>query len=211
MRTSIAQLTYSYIRNHPSIADCLERGLINYSALAREIDTDQGVESTDAVIVACRRYVAQKRSKGQQQREKRIKTLLSRSKIQVRENMAVLSIKKTPKTWESLPLLAKEVKRENGDLYVVEGEDVFTIVISSEVIPAAKSIFDRRVLSVTREVAQLSLVFGEQIKTVSGVVASVYRLLASNDINIREEWSCWTDLVVIIDEADVEKALEALS
>jgi aspartokinase len=210
MRTSIAQLTYNYIRSHPSIADCLERGLINYSALAREIDTDQGVESTDAVIVACRRYVARKRSKTLQQREKRIKNLLARSKIQVRKNMAVLTIKKTPKTWESLPQLAKEVKRENGDLYVVEGEDVFTVVISSEVIPAAKSIFDRRIISVVKEAAQLSLVFGEQIKTVSGVVAAVYRLLANNDINIREEWSCWTDLVVIIDEADVDKALEAL-
>lgn len=211
MRTSIAQLTYNYIRSHPSIADCLQRGLINYSALAREIDTDQGVDSMDAVIVACRRYVARKRSKGQQQKERRIRNLLSRAKIQVRQSMAVLTIKKTPKTWESLSSLAKEVKRENGDLYVVEGEEVFTVVISSDLISTARSIFERRIISVVKGVAQLSLVFGEQIKTVSGVVAAVYRLLASNDINIREEWSCWTDLVVIVDESDVDKALELLT
>lgn len=55
------------------------------------------------------------------------------------------------------------------------------------------------------------MIFDESLETVSGVVASVYRLFAMNDINIREEMSCWTDIMIIIDEQDIGKAMQVLS
>ena len=58
--------------------------------------------------------------------------------------------------------------------------------------------------------AQITLIFDERIETTPGVVSFVYSLLASNAVNIREEMSCWTDLLLLLDERDAARAMEVL-
>jgi len=40
---NIAKVTKSYIKKHPSIKDCIYKGVVNYSALAREIGEYHGI------------------------------------------------------------------------------------------------------------------------------------------------------------------------
>lgn len=206
MNTS--QITQKYIREHASIADCLERGLINYSSLAREICDAENMDSFDAVLVACRRYRARHRQRDSH--EKKIAQLLQRAKVRVRNKIIVVIIEKE-KALEKVLTLQKLVRRQRGDFNVIEGEETFTVITNSDYLPEAKELFEGKIKKITKQLVQVSMVFDESVETVSGVVASIYRLFAENSINIREEMSCWTDVMVVIDEADIGKAMSLLS
>ena len=205
---NVTRLTQHYIREHPSVADCLDRGLINYSALAREICGTLNVEAFDAVLIACRRYHA--RHKQQSAHERSVTTLIKNAKVRVRNKIAVAIIDKE-KMLEKALGVQKLVRKERGDFNLIEGEDVFVIVTNVEYLPVMRDVFGSAVIKVAKELVQITMVFNEKIETTSGVVSHIYRLFAENDINIREEMSCWTDVMVIIDEKDLAKAMQVLS
>jgi len=56
---NITKLTEQYIAEHPSVKDCLKKGLINYSSLTRKLCKDLNLDlkkNFDAILIACRRY-----------------------------------------------------------------------------------------------------------------------------------------------------------
>ena len=57
-KESLAEKTRVYIDAHPSIKDCVSKGLINYSSLARIIMKDLELDNEEAVMIACRRYAS---------------------------------------------------------------------------------------------------------------------------------------------------------
>ena len=57
-KESLAEKTRIYIDAHPSVKDCVSRGLINYSSLARMIMKDLELDNEEAVMIACRRYAS---------------------------------------------------------------------------------------------------------------------------------------------------------
>lgn len=61
--TKIAQLTARYIAEHPIIAECLTKDVVNYSKLARQIAGELNIRQVSAVIAACRRYASSLRKK----------------------------------------------------------------------------------------------------------------------------------------------------
>ena len=53
------EITEKYLREHPSIKDCLKNNIVNYSKLSRKIAKDLEIEketSIEAILIACRRY-----------------------------------------------------------------------------------------------------------------------------------------------------------
>jgi aspartokinase len=58
--------------------------------------------------------------------------------------------------------------------------------------------------------ALVSLLFDKRLETTSGVVAHVYGLLAERGVNVLEEMSCWTELLMVIEERDLASTLECL-
>ena len=58
MEKNTTEMTNEYINEHPHIKNCLKRGLINYSALARYIAKELDIEkksSKEAILIASRR------------------------------------------------------------------------------------------------------------------------------------------------------------
>lgn len=205
---SVSRITHKYIREHPSVQDCLERGLINYSALAREICDATEATSFDAVLVACRRYYQKKRS--HVSREKRIVALLRKSKVRVRNKIAVATIEKSRGIDKALEI-QNTVKKEKGDFNLIEGEDVFTVITNIEYLPVIKKVFGPGVIKSSTGLAQITMIFGDNLEMTPGVLSYIYRMFSEYDINIREEMSCWKDVMVVIDEKDVAKVMQMLS
>jgi aspartokinase len=205
---SVSRITHKYIREHPSVQDCLERGLINYSALAREICDSTEAASFDAVLVACRRYYQKKRS--HVSREKRIVALVKKSKVRVRNKIAVATIEKSRGIEKALEV-QNTIKKEKGDFNLIEGEDVFTIITNIDYLPVIKQIFGPGVIKSSTGLAQITMIFGDNLEMTPGVLSFIYRMFAEYDINIREEMSCWKDVMVVIDEKDVAKVMQMLN
>ena len=205
---NVSRLTQKYIREHPSIDDFLERGLINYSALSREICTHYKIDAFDAVVIALRRLRAKQKARANH--EKKIAQLIRNAKVLVRNKIVVIIIEKT-RVLDKALALQQFVRTEKGAFHLIEGEEVLTIVTNSEYLSRAREAFEGKIRKVIKGLVQISMIFDESLETVSGVVASVYRLFAMNDINIREEMSCWTDIMIIIAEQDIGKAMQVLS
>ena len=203
-----AEITNRYITERPSVKDCLKRGLINYSALAREICNQNSISQFDAVLVACRRYLARVRS--QAAHEKRIMELIWRAKVRLRNKIAVAIVEK-PRDYDRLFKMQKEIKAERGDFNLIEGEDSLTLVTNIEYLGMIREVFKGRIKNITEDLVLITMVFDDKIEVVSGVVAFIYSLLAENGINLREEMSCWTDLMMVVDETDAAKAMRVLS
>jgi len=201
-------LTQRFISEHPSIKDCLRRGLINYSALARLICTDRGLDRFDAVLIACRRQHAM--IKEQVPQEKRIIALMKRARIRLRNKMMVAIVEK-PSDFERVYDLQKAIKKDRGDFHLIEGEEVLTIISNSEYAADLKETFRGRIKKITEDLAQLTMIFDAKIETTPGVVSFIYGLLADHSINVWEEMSCWTDFMVIIEEKDAARAMNVLS
>ena len=205
---NVTKITEKYVAEHPAIMDCLKIGLINYSELSRQICAEHGIKKFQASLIACRRYYLKIRS--QELHEKEIIRLIRGAKLKIRNKIIVAIIDK-PREMEPIYSLQRAIKKKRGDFNMIEGEDTVTIVTNSENAEDVKMKFNLRLIKLSSGLVQITMVFDRKIETTSGVVSYIYSLLSDNGINILEEMSCWTDIMVIIDENDLARAMKVLS
>ena len=205
---NITKLTEEYISGHPSIRDCVAKGLVNYSALARQICREHKIDRFDAVLIAIRRHFL--KLKESETQEKDILRLLKNVKIRIR-NRILVAIMDKPKDMERVYVFQKKVKREKGDFNLIEGEDKLTLVTNSKYAEEVKESFKSWLIKCSENLVQIAILFDPEIESTPGVVNHVYGLLAEKGINILEEMSCWTDLMIIVDEKDLAGAMDVLS
>ncbi len=205
---NVARLTKQYVSDHPSVKDCLRKGLLNYSALARAICREHKLRQFDAVLIACRRYYQQ--VKHQQLQEQKIRQLLRGARIQLKNKVAVVIIDKHPREYERIFLLQKQARGKRVPFMLVEGGEALVIITTHDHLESVLNACEGSVLRVTKNVVQVHMLFHERIETTPGVVSFVYGLLAENSINVLEEMSCWTDLMFIVSEDDAAKVLKLL-
>lgn len=204
---NITKITEEYISSHPSIKDALKKGLVNYSALAREICDFHRIGNFDAALIACRRYSGKIREC--RAHEEDIIDMVRTAKIRVRNKISVVIIEK-PREMEPVYAIQKSIKKGKGDFNLIEGENAITIITNSDYISGIKERFRSRIVKITGSLVQITLLFDERIETTPGVVSYIYSLLAENGINIMEEMSCWTDIMMVIDENDMARTMKAL-
>lgn len=204
---NISRLSKDYIAQHHSLKECLRRGLINYSALAREICDSSGIKQFDAVLVACRRLAS--RLKSQTSEAKRIRALLRQARLELKNRIAVAIIEK-PRDFERLYLLQKSIKKQRGDFNIIEGSHAIVVISEEKFLPEIKDTFRGGILKLTQGLAQISMSFDEKIESTPGVVAQIYGLLADSGINVLEEMSSWIELMIVVEEKDAVKAIQVL-
>lgn len=204
---NITKETEKYIAGHPDIKNCVQKDLINYSALSRDICSELKIGKFDAVLIACRRYF--RKHKNNVSGKNEVISLLRNSKVMVKNKMIVAILEK-PKDFERLYSIQKKIKKEKGDFNIIEGKDVLTLITNIEYAPEIKEQFNNWLIKINQDVAEIIIIFNEKIETTPGVVSYVYSLLAENGINVLEEMSCWTDLMIIIDDKDMADAMKIL-
>jgi len=208
--TNITKLTESYIAEHPSIKDCLRKGLINYSSLTRKICKDLNLDlkkNFDAILIASRRY-HRKVSKGTVLENKIIK-ILKDSKLEVKNKIVVVLVEKDI-YYGHLIELQKEIKKKSELLHIIEGSNTMTIITSYEFLDAVKKLFKNKIIKITENLAEVTLKSSEDLEKTLGVIAYLSTLLAENGINIIETMSTWTDTLFVIAEKDIPKVMELL-
>lgn len=206
-KKNITKTTLDYIRQHPSITDCMTKGLINYSALARRIAKAQSLDSVAAVQIACRR-VAETLAEPSEH-DATIFRLIKQAKLNIRSPMLSATVAK-PLDFKKLIKLRETVKEGRGDINIIEGEEVFTVVTNEQYRSTICQSFTSELVNLKESLVQITMLFNEEIKTVPGIVATVYSLLRDKNVNILEEMSCWTDLMLVVQSDDIEKVLLAL-
>ena len=207
---SITKLTEHYIAEHPSVNDCLKKGLINYSSLTRNICKDLNLDlnkNFDAVLIACRRYY-RKVSK-EPVLEDKIINILKDSKLEVKTKIVVVLVEKNI-YYGNLIELQKEVKKKSELFHIIEGSNTMTIITAHEFLGIVKKLFKNKIIKISEGLAEVTLKSSEDMENTPGVVAHLSTLLAENGINIIETMSTWTDTLFVIAEKDIARVMGLL-
>ncbi len=201
------ELTENYLREHPSIKDCLKKGIINYSKLARKIGKELGIEkktSMEAILIACRRFAV--KIKKEEVLEEKILTILQQSTLEIKNKVVVVIIQKRVPL-EIMERVEKKVRKTEGLWYLIEGTKVFTLIISEQDLEVVKNNLKKEIIKTSMGLALITLKSPEELETTPGVMLYLYSLLGDQGINVVETMSCWTDTIFIVEEKEVSKII----
>ena len=203
-------LTIEYIKEHPDIKNCLKKGLINYSSLARLISKELELEkktSKEAILIAARRF----RDKLKQElgQEKKIKELLSKSDVDIKNKIVVFILEKGINL-DMVDDIQKTIRRELGIFFMLEGSDNYTIITQEKYSSLVKNKLKLRIIKEEKDLVLINFKTPKEIEQTKGVVSYLTSLFAENDVNIVEFFSCWTDTVFVIYSNDLNKTINFL-
>ena len=187
---SVAQNVRNHLRNKPYLLEALEKGIVNLSELARQIQKELKTEDTSAIKAALRRY-SEELQKHKQKREEKVLHLLSRSSIAVYDRKSVM-------------ITGKEISSKRG--MKVDLLDKFVYLLDRNELP------ERINALVKHDNCTMIVVHSpEELEATPGVVAFLTTLLAEQGVNIVEFISCWTQTIIVIEKKDSLKVYETLS
>jgi len=207
---NITKLTEKYINEHPSVKDCVRKGLINYSSLTRQIANDMGLElkkNFDAILIACRRYY--RKVKKEKILDDKILKILKASKLEVKNKIIVALIEKNI-YFNHLIELHKIIKNKAELFHVIEGSNTITLITANEFKGDIKKLFKNKIIKMTENLAEVTLKSSEDMEDTPGVIAYLATLLAENGVNIIETMSTWTDTLFVVSEEDIAKVMGVL-
>lgn len=207
---NITKVTEEYVQEHPSIKDCLRKGMINYSALTRKIAEDLNLDlkkNFDAILIACRRYY--RKVKKEKILEDKILDILRQSKLGVKNKIIVSVIEKNI-YFNHLLELQKTIKNKGEVFHVIGGSTTMTLITASEFKAEIKKLFKNKIIRITENLAEVTLKSTEELEKTPGVIAYLASRMAENGINIIETMSTWTDTLFVISEEDIAKVMTVL-
>jgi aspartokinase len=187
---SVAQVVRETIRMRPSLLDALKMQIVNYSALARMLQSELGEGSLEAVKAAIIRVSEELESEMGLQEEK-IQSILKESVVRLQDKISVII---SPEILD-IPYIVTAYLTDSY-VYMVDQTQL------KSKIPDFAYVNDNLVA--------LILISPERVETTPGVVAFITNLLASREINIVEFISCSTNTVIVLDASDALNAFSLL-
>ncbi|MBI4052977.1 MAG: hypothetical protein HY394_02980 [Candidatus Diapherotrites archaeon] len=206
---SIAKTVQAFVSEKPFIAEGLKQGLVNYSALARKIIKEQKLKEADfeAVVVALRRLA--EKAAPSRQLEGKIVSLLKKGKLEMKNKISVVVLDSGIEL-SQLTRLVNEIAEKGETLHLVHGSSAYTVITSNESSEKISKAFRHAIVSEKKGLVEIIFKTGREIESTPGVVAFLYSRFSENGINIIETLSSWTETLFVIEEKDVQKAMEAL-
>lgn len=207
--TSIAETVRRYLDARPVVRDALAMGIVNLSALSRQIVEETGAESADAVLAACRRYDPPKRTEGYQAAIRRV---LSRSKLEVRTHVAILTARPSWSTFHKVEQAMNRVRGRDVPIHVIQGSESLTIITDEGFHDdLAELIGDEALIKSRTGMVEINLRSPEVIEDVPGILAFVTSTLSDRGINFVEVISCYKDTMFVVEQDDLSETFDVLN
>jgi len=209
-KESLAEKTRSYIDAHPSIKDCVSKGLVSYSSLARMIMKDLNIENEEALMIACRRYADKLSSTSDH--EKDVLKILKDSRLEMRTKICIVTAKNEWTVLHKMDNLFKDYWNENSIMQVVQSASAVTIIADRSLKDRIMDTVGRfNVIKIRESLVEIAVKSPERIVDTSGVIAYLITNLSDAGINIEETVSCHTDTIFIVKETDMIDAYSVLT
>lgn len=210
---TISQVAEEYIQQTPFLEEAFARGLLNYSAVAREmkpyiekrIYKDATVAS---IIMALKRLEGSIRAPGNLAQFE----LKEMRNITVRSNLVEYAFKTDPRLATMYNELLAETAQE-GDLFInyAQGVSESTLIIGQALsIFVEKSFAKDLILEKVTALASITLRLRPEHLYVPGVHYAITKALAWEGINILEIISSYTETTIVVSEKDIERAFSLI-
>ncbi len=211
---TISQLLEKLIKQKPFVESALVEGLVNISALARqlkpEIESTLKKEVTEAsIIMALKRFVDQMDVSMHRKIEKATKGF---GDIIVRSNLCDFTYKLSETLIEKQSILIKKIGKEK-DVFFTISRGVFetTIVISNQYADEVKEIYKEETLIASSNfISSITLRLPKNNTVIPGLYYHIFKQIAWEGISILEAVSTTNELSIILNDKDVDRAFSVL-
>jgi hypothetical protein len=210
---TIAQHVDEYIRNSPFLEEALVRGILNLSALAREmrprLQAELGKEvSPAAILMALKRLtpVLLARVGAKPARLKEPGDLI------VRSNLVEYTFRRSDSLWEKQKRLLLRIERD-PEAFLTFTQGVFEVMLiaSRSIEKAVQEIFAREnILSHRRNLSAVIIRLSPRAVHVPGVYYSILKQLAWGNLNVIDVVSTTTEFTILLEKSQVEDAFSIL-
>ena len=210
MVNSISKTVQNLIDEDLSLQDALQRNYGNYSAIARmlmpkikeSVNSDVNLESVITSVKRAKTNYTILQGK--------ITKVVAGSGLNIRTDMAKVSVEKTKKNLEQI---RKTLATFSGEfLQIIEGNSVVTLISDLYSFNKVSSIFDKDdVIDQKQNLATVIIRSPDQITSTPGCVQAFYNAVSRRHINIEETMSCYTETIIVLAMEDVSKAFAALT
>jgi aspartokinase len=209
VKQSITRSVKAIVDNDLAFQDALQRGYVNYSAMARMIKPSISAilgrdVSIDSIVTALKRirssYITP---------SKDISSIIAGSKVNVRTDVAKVSIVKSRSTIEKISMPLREYY--DSFISVSEGIKSVTMIFDDIILEKMKTLFNEHILEYEDDLAAIIVESPEEIIKTPGCALVFYNQLARRRINIEDTISCYTDTIIVVKMDDVARAFNALT
>ncbi len=192
---SISDTVKAYLKNKPYTMEALEKGIVNYSALARLVQEELGIRNYQAIKAAIRRYAGQREAlRGSI--ELRAMKVLKENRIALLDGVHVI--------------ISREDIGIDNDAKVKIDEYYVYLTRKDTLKTLGKKAKDNLVK--VRDNCSAVIIYSEEnIEGASGVIAFLASLLAEQNINVIEFISCYTETIFVVSREDALRSYELLS
>ena len=209
-RESLAEKTRVYIDAQPIGKDCVSKGLVNYSSLARAIMKELDLDNEEAVMIACRRYAS--KMGVSTDHEISILNILKDSRLEMRTKTCIVTAKNDWSVLHKMDNLFKDLWNEDSIMQIVQSASAVTIIADKMLKERIIDTVGRfNILKIRENLVEITVKSPEKIVETSGVIAYLITNLSDAGINIEETVSCHTDTVFIVGEYDMINAYSVLT
>ena len=211
---TIPNAVAAVIKKKPFLEGALIEGLINLSALARqlrpEIERSVGKEVNDsAIIMALNRLVPRLELVSAMKLNKVIENI---GDIIVRSNLADFAFVNSPFLYEKQAVLLEKV-RTMRDVFCTFSQGIYetTLIVSSSIAPIVDEIFaDETRIAKSVNLSSITVKLPSENTICPGVYYYIFKELAWDNINITEVISTTNEFTVVVNDDDIHRAFAIL-
>lgn len=209
---SISEVVQSIVQTSSLLEDGLSRGIISYSALARDLRPQIEKKliktvSRGAIVMALKRV-----SKDLKRKQHVIRQIVNLNGLTVSSNLVELTYANSDTMAEKpKQVFAISEKRKGIFCSLSQGVRETMIVAAEEIEDEIKNIFrQERIIARLGDISAITILLNKKCVVTPGAYYSVLKLLAWNDINIIDVISTYSELTIIFDNKDIDKAFAIL-
>lgn len=210
---TVPEVVEKLIKNQPFIEEGLREGIINFSALARRLQPEIKREllkdvQEGAIIMALKRMT---------HKNKRIISPLKRAfkekpELIVRSNLCDITVHSNDFTADKHRKILEHLN-PNKEAFLSISQSVFetTIFASRELKKPILKLFDpKKIVADFNQLSSITIRLTKETTTIPGVYYFILKALAWEGINLMDLVSTYTELTIVLEEKDIDKAFTVI-
>ncbi len=196
-----------FLSKKPEIEKCYIAGLINRRSLARHL-INEGIakkSQLEAVIAMLRRFEFNKDNKN-------IKEAFSNIRVNLKDNILIMDFDKDKEILKKLQRTVPLINYDNGDtLKIVLSTSSIRLFIDAKNEAKVKEVLgDFKLKKKYKNISEISMIFSDDAIKQKGIMSTIAREFALNDIVITECLTATPEMIIYLDEKYVLKAYEII-
>lgn len=209
----VSDVVAKIVKQSPLLEEGLSRGLINISALARDI-LPRVEQQTKKDVTEGAVMMALKRLSNTLTAHNQSRTVFRHAPdMMVRSNLFELTISNSPTLPQKLPRLAELVATQNNAHFLTVTSGVYeTTIIASDALRAQIDdiLRDERTAKKISDLSSITMRVNDDFLETPGSIAQILKRIAWEGINIIEVVSTYLELTIILRQQDTDRAFATL-